>query len=145
MSEERREGIKVTDRRHFHADGTIRPEVAVEEEQERAQPSLAEPVVSAFGAAAEAKTMAVENPLFLDLVANLIGGAASYLGLAPNPATGQPEVDLDSAKHMINVLTALQEKTKGNLAASEHQLLENALAQLQLAYVRASSSVKQGA
>ncbi|MBI3952118.1 MAG: DUF1844 domain-containing protein [Acidobacteria bacterium] len=83
-----------------------------------------------------------ELPVFLEFLAGLVGGAASYLGLAPHPASGKAEVDLDGAKHMINILTALQDKTKGNLAPSEKEFLDNALTELRLVYVRLASQPK---
>jgi hypothetical protein len=47
-------------------------------------------------------------------------------------------VRLDLAKHAIDMLGILEEKTKGNLAADEAAMLENVLHQLRLAYVEAS-------
>lgn len=135
MNEERTNSIKVTDRRHFYADGTRRQEVQEEPEQTAAQTGTSD-----SSASVQPPTSEQENPAFLDLLANLISNAAGYLGLAPHPVTGQTTLDLDGAKHMIDVLEALQEKTRGNLTASEREFLDNSLAQLQLAYVRASSA-----
>ncbi|MCS6804417.1 MAG: DUF1844 domain-containing protein [Acidobacteriota bacterium] len=143
MSEERTETIKVTDRRHFYADGTRRQE-ASQEESDQIPASTTQTVASDSNAAAQPAPSEQENPVFLDFLANLISGAAGYLGLAPHPITGQMTSDLDGARHMIDVLKALQQKTRGNLTASEREFLDNALAQLQLAYVRASSA-KQSA
>lgn len=135
MSEERANSIKVTDRRHFYADGTRRQELQEEPEQIAAQTGTSD-----SNASVQPPTSEQENPAFLDLLANLISNAAGYLGLAPHPVTGQTSLDLDGAKHIIDVLKALQEKTRGNLTASEREFLDNSLAQLQLAYVRASSA-----
>jgi hypothetical protein len=58
-----------------------------------------------------------------------------YMGEMP-PAPGQPpHTDLSAAQQMIDVLTMLQQKTKGNLDAGEAAMLENALFDLRMRYV----------
>lgn len=142
MAEDKREEIKVTDRRHFHADGTRRSEVAGGDEAETTRPT------SVGGAQIESDSepppteRPPEAPTFLEFLAGLVGGAASHLGLVPHPASGKAVVDLSGAKQMIGILTILEEKTKGNLTPEEKQFLESALTELRLAYVRAASRLK---
>jgi len=57
------------------------------------------------------------------------------LGLLPNPASDEPEVHLDHAKHFIDTLQMLQEKTEGNRTPEETQELETMLHELRLTYV----------
>ncbi|OHB67845.1 MAG: hypothetical protein A2Y77_10390 [Planctomycetes bacterium RBG_13_62_9] len=45
------------------------------------------------------------------------------------------EPDLNLARYNIDMLQALQEKTKGNLTAEEQKLLKNTLSELQMGYV----------
>jgi hypothetical protein len=52
--------------------------------------------------------------------------------------TGMKAVNLTSAGHAIDVLTMLEEKTRGNLSDDERRLLEGALYELRLKYVEAS-------
>lgn len=61
--------------------------------------------------------------------------ASVALGLIADPRTNKPEVNLELAKHHIDTLVVLEEKTKGNLTSDESQLLTAALTQLQLTYV----------
>ena len=77
-------------------------------------------------------------PSFSFLVATQAAQISTLLGQVPNPVTGQTEVRLDMAKHFIDTLAILQEKTKGNLTAEEAQLLEAVLHQARLGYVEAS-------
>jgi len=49
--------------------------------------------------------------------------------------TGLTSVNLTSAGHAIDVLTMLQEKTRGNLSEDEARFLEGALYELRLKYV----------
>ena len=53
----------------------------------------------------------------------------------PHPATGETGVDLQTAKHWIDVLGMLEEKTQGNLDEQEAQMIENLLADLRMQYV----------
>jgi hypothetical protein len=55
--------------------------------------------------------------------------------------TQQRRRDLGQAKHTIDLLLMLRDKTRGNLTADEAQLLQELLPQLQMAYVSASRQV----
>lgn len=50
----------------------------------------------------------------------------------------RPEPDFDAARHAIDLLAILQEKTKGNLTIEEQRLLENSLTELRFRYVQAA-------
>lgn len=58
-----------------------------------------------------------------------------HLGEAPDPVTRQPVVDLPLARHTIDVLGVLREKTKGNLDNDEERLIETLLFDLRSKYV----------
>ena len=62
------------------------------------------------------------------------------LGELPHPATNQPQVELEQAKNLIDILGMLQEKTKGNLTPEEQGLLEDVLYELRLKYVQKTES-----
>ena len=76
-------------------------------------------------------------PSFSLLVASLGSQAMVALGQVPNPLDGKTEVRLDLAKHAIEMLTILEQKTKGNLDADESKLLEGVLHQLRMAFLAA--------
>lgn len=57
------------------------------------------------------------------------------LGEIPHPATQMPQVDLEQARYLIDILGMLQEKTKGNLTAEEATLMEDVLYELRMKYV----------
>jgi uncharacterized protein DUF1844 len=77
-------------------------------------------------------------PSFALLIATFGSQAMVALGQAPSPLDGKTELRLDLAKHAIDTLDILQEKTKGNLTADETAMLEGVLHQLRMAYVAAS-------
>ena len=71
---------------------------------------------------------------------SLASNAASSLGMMPHPVTGESGVDLKTAKHWIDVLGMLEQKTRGNLDEQEAQVIESLLADLRMQYVSFSSS-----
>jgi hypothetical protein len=71
---------------------------------------------------------------FATFILGLIGTAYVHLGDAPGPE-GQAERDFDLARHDIDLLGLLQDKTKGNLTGDEERLLEQALCDLRMRYV----------
>ncbi len=72
---------------------------------------------------------------FLSLIMSLASNAASSLGMMPHPVTGETGVDLTTAKHWIDVLGMLEQKTQGNLDSQEAQVVESLLADLRMQYV----------
>ena len=74
---------------------------------------------------------------FLALCIGLSVQVQVALGMRPNPSTGKDERDLPAAKRGIDVLDALEAKTKGNLDADESAFLAASLYDLRMAYVRA--------
>jgi len=157
MSEEQ-PTFKVVDRRPFNPDGSPRElseqekaeaesaAQAAEVEKAAAQamasepaPPPAEPTRQAAAAPSE-EPHAHGDPLddptsFLSLVMSLASNAAANLGMMPHPVTGETGVDLQTAKHWIDVLGMLEQKTKGNLDRQEAMTLENLLADLRMQYV----------
>jgi hypothetical protein len=85
---------------------------------------------------------ASEPPLppvdFAAFVLSLGSSALMHLGEVERPGTGQFEKNLPMAKHSIDILSMLEQKTRGNLDAAQGQLLENLLFDLRLRYVEAT-------
>jgi hypothetical protein len=53
------------------------------------------------------------------------------------------EPNLDLARHAIDLLAVIQEKTKGNLSLEEDRLLGNSVTELRFRFVQASDKAKQ--
>jgi hypothetical protein len=78
---------------------------------------------------------------FPAFVLSLAHTAAVHFGDIPDPVTGQPaEANLQAAQQMIDILSLLEQKTRGNLTAEERQLLEQVLYELRLRYLDAVRS-----
>jgi len=72
------------------------------------------------------------------LVLSLRLQAEMQLGLLGVDEEGEPaKPNLGGARHTIDLLGVLQEKTRGNLSLEEQRLLENSLTELRFRYVHA--------
>jgi hypothetical protein len=87
---------------------------------------------------APAKAPSAEGPSGVDFhtfVLSLGSSALMHLGELERPGASAPATDLPLAKHTIDILAMLQQKTTGNLTADEAKLLESLLYDLRLRYV----------
>jgi len=83
---------------------------------------------------------------FVGFVLSLAHTAAVNFGDLPDPVTGKnAEAHLPAAQQMIDILSLLEEKTRGNLALEERQLLEQILFELRMRYVEIEKSGSAGA
>lgn len=73
--------------------------------------------------------------LFMGLVYSLTQSAFISLGKLPDPMSGKIERNLQQASQTIDLLAALDEKTKGNLAEDEAKFLARTISDLRLNYV----------
>lgn len=81
----------------------------------------------------------------LALIDMLATGALTALGKLADPQTGkEPPVMLDQARFMIDILEALEVKTKGNLSDYEKRALETQLTSLRLTFVEEVNRQKKG-
>jgi hypothetical protein len=121
-------GFKVTDRRSFT------------EEADAHEEAPAPPTTSAAGVTAEAPIAAFPPVDFHTFVLSLGSSALLHLGEIENPNDGVSQKDLPLAKHTIDILVMLEEKTKGNLSTAEERLMDSLLYDLRLRYVEAMKS-----
>ena len=78
-------------------------------------------------------------PSFEFLTLSLKMQAEVALGLLKVPGDEDGK-DLDRARHVIDLLAMLTEKTKGNLSLPEQRLLENSLTELRFRFVQNSQT-----
>ncbi|PIE61784.1 MAG: hypothetical protein CSA29_01630 [Desulfobacterales bacterium] len=74
---------------------------------------------------------------FSSFILSLYSSGLVQLGKVEDPSTGATHVDLDMAKHSIDMIAMLVEKTKGNLNEDEENLVKALLSELRMAYVEA--------
>ena len=80
---------------------------------------------------------------FTVFVLSLASTAAIHFGDLPDPSGAKSEPDLEGAAQMIEILSLLDEKTRGNLTAEERQVLEQVLYELRLRFVEISDGAKR--
>jgi uncharacterized protein DUF1844 len=148
------EGFKVVDRRHFTESGDLR-EGAVEQERReeaaaakaaRAQAALAakaEPVVPPHPAAEPPGETIAPSRGFQTLVDFLTRNAAAMMGGMADPQTGQAYVDLEGAREVIDMLDALRDKTRGNLAKADDDLIMEVVGSLKLTFMEISKAAAE--
>ncbi|MBP8626669.1 MAG: DUF1844 domain-containing protein [Syntrophorhabdaceae bacterium] len=75
---------------------------------------------------------------FSTFILSLSTSVLVNLGELPDPISNEKKVDLRLAKHSIDVIEMLKEKTKGNLTEDEERLMTNVLYELMIKYVDAA-------
>jgi hypothetical protein len=153
------EGFKVVDRRLFTEEGELRQD-AVEQER-RDQEAAARKVPAApetkvagekrpAASTGDGKPAAVPDlpeiepsRTFQMLVDFLTRNAAALMGGMADPRTGQAFLDLDGAREMIDMLDELREKTLGNLAKADEDLLIEVIGSLKLTYMEVSKAAAE--
>jgi hypothetical protein len=139
------EAFRVIDRRPFTAEGELRKEVVDEEEREAqreaAKTPPAPPQTAKAATAATPGEIPKSIPGFENLVRMLGSNAAMVLGAYADPRTGQPVIDPEAARELIDMLDALHEKTKGNLSPEEDNLLLDLLGKLKMTYLEVNKAV----
>jgi hypothetical protein len=160
------ESFRVIDRRPFTAEGELRKEVVEQEERDAAREAAAEATTAARKSAQAPGPVPVANdsesaivdadaeeaiaapvdapsriPAFENLVRMLGSNAAMVLGAYADPRTGQPMIDPDAARELIDMLDALREKTLGNLSPEEDTLLLDLLGKLKMTYLEVNQAI----
>lgn len=175
MAQEKSDGtFRVIDRRLFTEEGELRPEAQEQVRRESAEPKPAAPATvkpeapssggpspSGPGAqgsaskqnsspapeAATSREAPARSPQF-EMLLNLIANqAAAMLGAYADPRTGQAVVDLEGAREFIDMLDALREKTRGNLADEEERTLTELIGSLKYTYMemtKAAATARAG-
>jgi hypothetical protein len=82
----------------------------------------------------------IPPPTFEFLVLSLKMQAEVRLGLIPLGENEDTKPDLPAARHAIDLLAMISEKTKGNLSLKEQRLVENSLTELRFRYVQVSQT-----
>lgn len=77
---------------------------------------------------------------FSGFVLSLNASALIHLGDIPDPQSKERSLNLPAAKHTIDILELLLEKTKSNLTEDEQKLLDDVVYNLRMKYVKTSDT-----
>jgi hypothetical protein len=127
-------GFRVVDRRPFAADGSRKEEIPAEEKEVEAAPQRDRSTPSEPQSEPRDQ-YDDDSPGFETLVSYLSTTVMFQLGLIPGPSGERIPADMPNAKRTVDLLEVLQEKTQGNLTASESRLLEDVLYELRMSFV----------
>lgn len=79
------------------------------------------------------------------MVESILMQTQMQLGLIRFDEKDDSEPNLPLARHSIDMLAMLQEKTRGNLTTEEQRLVENGLTELRFRFVQVSDSLQKKA
>ena len=82
---------------------------------------------------------------FQTLLSTMVTQALFAMGAIPDPHTGQRMAHMELARHHIDMLSVLEEKTKGNLSKEESDTLTTTLYELRSQYVQSAQTARNAA
>jgi len=91
-------------------------------------------------AAGPAASAPIPSASLAFLITTLASQAMMSLGQLPNPTGGKTAIHLPEARHFIDMLTVLEEKTAGNRTPEESAILDGFLHELRLVFVEVQSA-----
>ena len=142
---EKKEPIKVTDRRSFTLEGERRaPEGTETSSSDASGNSPGTSNVQGEGfelrrppqPGAPPSTQAVD---FSSFILSLTSTAFIHLGEMEDPVTHKVEVHLEAARQMIDIIDMLHQKTRGNLDPQEEEFISGVLFELKMRYADKAS------
>jgi len=134
---EQKPGFRVTDRRSF-SEGEETQSAPAAETASGEPPAPGKGPLSGDGTSPEAGSDRGVPPAdFSTFILSLGSAALIHLGEVEPPGETGKRRDLPMAKHTIDLLTLLWEKTRSNLTPEEDKLLDSLLYDLRLRYVEA--------
>ena len=134
--EQEEQEFKVTDRRGFQADPVpAASEAAANAVKTESTPEAATPPTEE----SEESRPPIDFPSYL---LSYYTQGLVLMGEVPNPYTNKKEEDLGSAQNIIDILTMLEQKTKGNLSSDEGNLLESVLYELRMKFMAKTNRIQ---
>ncbi len=129
-------GFVIKDRRSFDEKGDPKQETGSQDIKEEVKKEPKEEARKE-----QARKQAESPPLpevnFTSLIFSLSSSALMHIGEIADPQTGEKRKDLALAKHAIDTISMLKEKTVGNLSEEEQKFIESVLMDLKWRYVKA--------
>lgn len=144
MAEEGQDKPKIIIDDDWKAQAHAEKEKLAQEARDKAAAEAAAPADQGAGpAGGESGPRQMPPASFPVLVNSLLTQAFFALGAIANPQDGKRYVDLELAKHHIDMLAVIDEKTKGNLSEDETKLLDQAIYESRMQYVQIAQAMQQ--
>jgi hypothetical protein len=136
METEEEKGFVIKDKRAFDEKGELKDKPS-DDMEKKVDKSPEQPGDEPKKEKKKIETPPLPEVNFTTLIFSLSSSALLHLGEVADPMTNQKKKDLPLAKHTIDTISMLKEKTKGNLTAEEENFLESVLVDLKWRYVKA--------
>jgi hypothetical protein len=127
-------GFRVVDRRPFAADGSRKEDVVAEEKNAEATRATGRSLPREVPGEPRGP-FDEDSSGFETLVSYLSTTAMFQMGLIAGPSGEHIPADMRNAQRTLDLLEVLQQKTQGNLTATESRLLEDVLYELRMSFV----------
>jgi len=135
MAEQEEKGFVIKDRRSFDEKGELKEaEQAREEESLKGEERGEEPKAEKK----EWESSPLPEVNFNSLIFSLSSSALFHLGEIADPQTNEKKKELPLAKHAIDTIAMLEERTKGNLSDDEAKFIDSVLTDLRWRFVKAA-------
>lgn len=85
-----------------------------------------------------------EGMPFMEFIRQQAYLAMIYLGQQPNPGTGLVQQQPEGVREVVDLLTMIRGRVRGNLTADESYALDDLLRQLKMAYLQLTGAVPMG-
>ncbi len=126
-------GFKVTDRRRIGKEG----EEIIEDVKEKSGEEVGRATADQSAKNPEG-SVPLPSVNFSTLILSLSTSALLHFGEIPDPISNETRKDLVMAKHTIDTISLLKEKTEGNLEEGEDKLIASVLHDLKMKYLSES-------
>jgi hypothetical protein len=137
--EQEEQGFRVTDKRGFREDGEPLPKNDAKQQEEKPGDKKSPEKEESSSTQAVPPRPPIDFPTY---ILSYYTQGLVLLGEVPNPYTNKKEEDVEAARHTIDILSMLEQKTKGNLSKDEQQLLESVLYELRMKFMAKTNRIK---
>jgi len=138
MKEDEQHNFKVVDKRRFSSDGEFNNKESLSNDADSSGASRVN--VDSFDdhLMSDLKSDPLTSPEinFPSFLMGMYTQTLIYLGDIPSPDTNRIESNLDAGKQNIDILSVIEDKTKGNLSPEEEGLFKEILTTLRLQFVK---------
>jgi len=134
MAEEK--GFIIKDKRALDEKGELKKKPEEEKAREPEKTKQQGTADAGQGQRRQQQSPPLPEVTFTSLIFSLSSSALYHFGEIADPQTGQKKKDLALAKHAIDTIAMLKDKTKGNLTKEEERFIDSVLTDLRWRYVK---------
>lgn len=127
----------------IHIDSDWKEQARAEKEKMSKQAAEKAKPAAQAGKEGQAQPGGMPPASFETLVSTMATQALFAMGAIPDPRTGQPQMHLELARHHLDMLGVIEDKTKGNLSEEESKMITGTLYELRSRYIQLANQARQ--